>query len=167
MIKAIVYQTKIGHTKRYAELLSAKIDLPCYSLDKASYDLSQGDEIIFMGWIMAGTIKGYKKAANYFTLKAVCAVGGTEDNDQISKDLQKKNNLVNAPLFYLRGGYDLSKIKGPHGAILNQISKSLISAAQKPGAKADIIAAANDLKNNEDFVSIDRLSDVLQWYSNK
>ena len=78
-----------------------------------------------------------------------------------------QNNVVNAPLFYLRGGYDLSKIKGPHGAILKQISKSLISAAENPGAKADIIAAANDLKNNEDFVSIDRLIDVLQWYTNK
>jgi hypothetical protein len=167
IIKAIVYQTNIGHTQRYAELLSAKTDLPNYSLDKVSYSVKKGDEIIFMGWIMAGTIKGYKKAASYYNIRAICAVGGTEDNDQIVDDLKKKHNVVNTPLFYLRGGYDLSKLRGPHGAILKQISKALISAAEKPGAKEDTIAAANDLQNNEDFVCIERLNDVLQWYAKK
>ncbi len=32
MIKAIVYQSKTGHTKEYAESLSKELKIPCYSV---------------------------------------------------------------------------------------------------------------------------------------
>lgn len=62
MIKAIVYMSETGHTKKYAELLGERISLPVYELNTAAKELPRGTEIIYLGWLMAGSIKGYKKA---------------------------------------------------------------------------------------------------------
>jgi hypothetical protein len=74
-MKAIVYTSKTGSTKRYAEMLSAETGLPAYALDGAGKKLAKGSEIIYMGWIMANSVKGYKKAAGRYAVRAVCAVG--------------------------------------------------------------------------------------------
>lgn len=34
-----------------------------------------GSEIIYLGWIMAGGIKGYKEAAKLYKVRAVCGIG--------------------------------------------------------------------------------------------
>ena len=72
MIKAIVYTSNAGHTKQYAQLLGGKISLPAYSVKEAKRALAKGDEIIYLGWLMAGKIKGYKKANRRFSIKALC-----------------------------------------------------------------------------------------------
>jgi hypothetical protein len=74
-MQAIVYTSKTGSTKRYAEMLSAETGLPAYALDAAGKKLPKGSAIIYMGWIMANNVKGYKKAAALYTVRAVCAVG--------------------------------------------------------------------------------------------
>ena len=73
-ISAIVYTTNTGYTKKYAELLSKHTGLPLYSLKDAT-KLSKGEPIIYLGWLMAGVIKGYKRASKSFTVSAVCGVG--------------------------------------------------------------------------------------------
>lgn len=35
MVKAIIYQSKTGHTKEYAEYLSKELSIPCYSVCEA------------------------------------------------------------------------------------------------------------------------------------
>ena len=47
MIKAIVYESKAGHTKRYAEMLSDKINAKVMSLKEAKKVLKRNDEIVF------------------------------------------------------------------------------------------------------------------------
>lgn len=74
MIKAIVYESKAGHTKRYAEMLSDKINAKVMSLKEAKKELKRNDEIVFLGWVCATKIKGLKKAKRY-NIKCVGAVG--------------------------------------------------------------------------------------------
>ena len=58
-------------TARYAELLPCATGLPAYSLAEAKSAVSTGAEVIYLGWIMAGSIKGYAAAARRYRVRAV------------------------------------------------------------------------------------------------
>ena len=54
-MNAIIYTTNTGSTARYAELLPCATGLPAYSLAEAKSAVSTGAEVIYLGWIMAGS----------------------------------------------------------------------------------------------------------------
>ena len=56
-MKAIVYTSQTGHTQRYAQMLAERTGVPAYSLKEAGKSLRRGEEIFYMGWLMAGTVK--------------------------------------------------------------------------------------------------------------
>ena len=60
---AIIYTTNTGSTEQYAKLLAQKTGLPTYSLAEAKKRNFVGAEAIYLGWIMAGSVKGYAEAA--------------------------------------------------------------------------------------------------------
>ena len=62
MIKAILYLSNTGFTEKYARLLKNRLNLPAYSM-KSSIPLPNDSEIIYLGWLKAGFVSGYKKAA--------------------------------------------------------------------------------------------------------
>ena len=66
-----IYTTNTGSTARYAELLPCATGLPAYSLAEAKSAVSTGAEVIYLGWIMAGSIKGYAAAARRYRVRAV------------------------------------------------------------------------------------------------
>ena len=70
-MNAIIYTTNTGSTARYAELLPCATGLPAYSLAEAKSAVSTGAEVIYLGWIMAGSIKGYAAAARRYRVRAV------------------------------------------------------------------------------------------------
>ena len=151
MIKAIVYTSNTGHTKKYAELFAAKTGLACFSLADAKGQLQQGDEVIYFGWIMAGTISGLKKALPVCRVRAAVGVGMTEPTDEYIENVKKVNPLSDIPCFYLRGGYDLSKLRGLNKAIFNM-------------ARASEKKAGHVLPDSEDFVSEENLAALLNWF---
>ena len=57
-MNAIVYTTNTGSAERYARLLAEQTGLPVCSLTEAKKTVSNGAEIIYLGWIMAGSVKG-------------------------------------------------------------------------------------------------------------
>ena len=62
-MNAIVYTTNAGSTARYAKLLAHETGLPAYSLPEAKEAVPAGAKIIYLGWIMAGSVHGYAAAA--------------------------------------------------------------------------------------------------------
>lgn len=62
-MKAIIYTSNTGSTARYAKMLANELNLPVYSVEDAKREVLAGAEIIYLGWIMAGGIKGYSQAA--------------------------------------------------------------------------------------------------------
>ena len=74
-MKAIIYTSNTGSTAEYAQLLGNELNLPVHSLQQAKNKVPAGSEIIYLGWIMAGGIKGYKEAAKLYKVRAVCGVG--------------------------------------------------------------------------------------------
>lgn len=56
-MNAIIYTTNTGSTEHYAKLLAQKTGLPVYSLAEAKKRVFAGAEVIYLGWIMAGSVK--------------------------------------------------------------------------------------------------------------
>ena len=109
---AIVYTSNTGHTRRYSLLLGDQLGLPVYSLDEAKSQLSDGNPVIYLGWITAGSIKGYANVAKRYQVRAVCGVGMGQTGTQT--DSVRKNSAIpaNIPLFTLQGNFNVKKLHG-------------------------------------------------------
>ena len=164
MISAIVYVSSTGHTKEYAELLGERINLPVYELNSAIKELSGESKVIYLGWLMAGNIKGYKKAAKHFAIEAVCGVGMSGDNSQLG-DIKKVNHIPDSmPLFYLQGGFELDKLYGIHKLMMKTMKITVgkgLSDKQNRTPEED--AMLEILLHGGNLVSADNLSELLCW----
>ena len=81
-MKAIIYTSNAGSTVQYAQLLADELHLPVYSAKEAKKKVPAHSEIIYLGWIMAGGIKGYKDMVKKYNVRAVCAVGMSRTGTQ-------------------------------------------------------------------------------------
>ena len=74
-MKAIVYTSQTGFTQRYAQLLAERTGVPAYSMKEAREKLRPKDEIFYMGWLMAGTVKGFQSAIVSYTIRGAAILG--------------------------------------------------------------------------------------------
>ena len=93
-MNAIIYTTNTGSTECYARLLTQKTGLPAYSLAEAKKRVFAGTEIIYLGWIMAGSVKGYAEAAKRYRVRAVCGVGMGQTGTQ-TDSIRKQREVCN------------------------------------------------------------------------
>ena len=106
-MNAIIYTTNTGSTEHYAKLLAQKTGLPVYSLAEAKKRVFAGAEVIYLGWIMAGSVKGYAEAVKLYRIRAVCAVGIGQTGTQ-TESVRKKSAVPAAiPLFTLQGNFNV------------------------------------------------------------
>ena len=87
MVKAIIYQSKTGHTKEYAEYLSKELSIPCYSVCEAKEKINKKEEIINLSWVRATTLVGYKKINKKYQIACLGAVGAYPKNNEYLKQL--------------------------------------------------------------------------------
>lgn len=165
MIHAIVYTSAAGHTKKYAELLGECTGLPVYDLSTAMKEAPNKSEIIYLGWLMSGMVKGYKKASKHFAVKAVCGVGMSGGNSQIA-DIKKANQITDGlPLFYLQGGFEMEKLHGIYKLMMQTMKKTVEKQLE---GKENRLAEEDDMRNlllhGGNKVSADNLSEILSWY---
>ena len=166
-MNAIVYTSNTGFTAQYAKLLGEKLCLPVYALDTAEGELAAGAEIIYLGWLMAGQVKGYKQAAKRYKIAVVCGVGMGASGSQI-EDICKSNAIQeDTPVFTLQGGFDLGKLHGPYRLMMNTMRHTV---GKKLAAKPDKTAEEQDmldlLQNGGSRVNEENLHPVLEWCKN-
>lgn len=156
----IVYSTNAGSTERYAKMLSEKLSCPAVRISEAG-SIDKDEEIIFMSWIMAGTIQDYPKAKELFSnIKAVCAVGmfGTEDR---VAELREKNQ-VSEELFFLQGAFDMKKLTGMYKMMMGMAVK-MIKAKLKESNDPKAKEMAEKFEEGFDFVSEENLQKVIEF----
>lgn len=163
-MNAIVYTSNTGFTAQYAGLLGGKLNLPAYSLDMAKRELAAGAEIIYLGWLMAGQVKGYKQAAKLYKIAAVCGVGMGAGGSQI-KEVRKGNAIPeNIPLFTLQGGFELNKLHGIYKFMMNTMKRTMgKKLAEKQDKTADEQDMLDLLLHGGSRVSEENLCPVLEW----
>lgn len=111
-MNAIIYESQTGSAARYAQLLAEHTGLPAYTRKQAQASLHKGDAVLFIGWIMAGRIKGLAWVRRRYAVQAVCAVGMGKPTEQDTAALCKLNKIADTPLFCLQGGCDTAKLRG-------------------------------------------------------
>lgn len=163
-MNAIVYTSNTGFTAQYAGLLGGKLNLPAYSLDTAKRELAADAEIIYLGWLMAGQVKGYKQAAKRYKIAAVCGVGMGAGGSQI-KEIRKGNAIPeNIPLFTLQGGFELGKLHGIYKFMMSTMKRTVgKKLAAKPDKTADEQDMLDLLLRGGSRVSEENLRPVLEW----
>lgn len=135
----VVYSSKYGYTKRYAQWISQK--LSCSMFDTSSIKasaLKEYDTIIFGGGMYAGKLRGMNFLLGAFegikdknVIVFTCGIADPtikKNEDKIKGDITRCFTPYMAEkikLFHLRGGMDYSKLTPIHKAMMKMLYTSL------------------------------------------
>ncbi len=168
MISGIVYTSNSGYTAQYARLLGEALGLPVTDT-KWGADPHPGREVIYMGWLMAGKVMGYDKAAREFNIRAVCGVGMGPASAAGAEKLRAKLSVpAEVPVFALQGGFDINKLRGPYKWIMQLKCKEI----RKTLGNRDSLSPAQQLTydmatKGASAVKAENLADIIDWYKTK
>lgn len=164
-MKAIIYTTNTGSTAQYAKMLAEQTGLPAFSMEEAKSKVEAESEIIYLGWIMAAKVKGYKAAAKKYKIRAVCAVGMERTGTRTEQIREKTSVPVEIPLFTLQGNFDVKKLRGIYRLMMNLMVKMV---TKKLGAKTDRTQQENEMLeimlHGGEKVCAENLGEVISWY---
>lgn len=160
-MNAIVYTSNAGHSARYAAMLGEMTGLPVFSLKDAIRHLDKGVPVIYVGWLCASMVMGYKKAARRFRVEAVAAVGLCDTGTGL-EGIRKANGLAfDFPVFTLQGGMDKSRLKGVFKSMINVLIKVM---NKKKNPTEDDQRMIWLLENDRDYVSEENTADFMAWF---
>ncbi len=167
----VVYKSKYGYTKRYAEWIAE--ELSCDIKENAAFsDISGYDMIICGGGCYAGTINGSKlitkNLARLSGKKLILfAVGTSSGADKDIIPFWEKNLTVEqrqaVAHFYLRGGFDYSRLGSTDKLLMNML-KSHLKKIKDPDEETRGLLAAYDTP--VDFTDNKRLKELLEYARN-
>lgn len=161
MIKAIVYTSNTGFTKRYAKMFAEKTGLALYNINDAKA-LPKNSEIIYFGWLFASNVKDYKKAAKRYDVKALCGVGLCPTGELL-KEVRAATKLPESiPLFTVQGGMRREELRGINKFMINMLVKMLSS---KKDATEEDKAQLELIQKGGDYVDENNLSAIYDWYN--
>ena len=165
-MNAIIYTTNTVSTARYAELLACATGLPAYSLAEAKSAVSTGAEVIYLGWIMAGSVKGYAAAARRYRVRAVCAVGMGQTGTQTDSVRKKAAIPADVPVFTLQGNFDVKKLHGVYRPMMELMVKTAGKAlVEKSDRTPEVDDMLDMMLHGGERVKAENLRAVLDWYS--
>ena len=158
----IVYTSLTGFTARYAAILAEKTNLPTLSLAEALTRLPKGTPIIYMGWLMAGSVKDCKKAARHFSIWAVVGVGLGDTGAQDTAARKACRLPAEIPVFTVQGGMDHAKLQGGYKVGIDILTKVMAAKKNRTPGEARMVTL---LQKGGDYVSEKELAAVLRWYN--
>lgn len=158
----IVYESKTGFTKKYAQMLASKTGLKAIHLPKLTKE-EQNQKIIFLGWIKAGRIQGLSKIKKE-NLIAVCASGTAQSAEPSEEALKKNNKVEGVPFFYLIGGcLPINELKGTNKFLMRMFVKML---KLKKDKTQSIIEGINRIENGFNGVKEENLTPLINFLNN-
>lgn len=141
----VIYKSKHGHTKKYAEYIAEKLGADLIRSNELSgRDLSLYKTVVFGGPIYAGMINGIKDYQRIFdkypSLKKVLFMVGMTDvndlnywNDTVTNNFRNDKILNTTKFFHLSGGLDVSSL----GFLSRKIISSIIKKAESKENKTE------------------------------
>ncbi len=167
----VVYKSKYGYTKRYAEWIAE--ELGCDIKENAALgDILGYDMIICGGGCYAGTINGSKlitkNLARLSEKKLILfAVGSSSGADKDIVPFWEKNLTAEqrqaVAHFYLRGGFDYGRLGSADKLLMNML-KSHLKKIKDPDEETRGLLAAYDTP--VDFTDNERLTELLKYVKN-
>ena len=168
-MKAIVYTSQTGHTQRYAQMLAERTGVPAYSLKEAGKSLRRGEEIFYMGWLMAGTVKALQSAMDRYTIRGAAIVGvSPQGNGDLWTEARINGGYSDSGgrLFYLQGGYAPEKLGFFYRMMMKPMAGSVVRQVQARGEAAtdQERRMAEIFQHGGDFVREEALDEIVRWF---
>lgn len=130
----VIYKSKYGATKKYAEWISEATGFECVALDKADMkSLSGYDTIVFGGGVYASGIAGInvlrKNIEKIRDKKIICyCCAASPYDEKFFSELVKQNlkdGLEGLPCFYCRGTFDLQGMSFADKTLCKMLRKAV------------------------------------------
>lgn len=139
----VIYKSKTGFTKKYAEIVAKNIDCTMLEFKKATAaTMSKYDTIVFGSRVYAGMIDGWKKAKELFQKSSakklvVFATGATPNvAEEIVAEIWKTNlsaeEMETIPHFYMQSGICYEKMGWADKTIM-KIASMIMSKKKEKG----------------------------------
>lgn len=157
---AIVYTSSTGHTARYAAMLGRAASLPVYTLEEAKTALEEGAPILYMGWLCASHVTGYRAADKRYQVTAVCGVGLCPTGELLKEARKATRIPEGTPLFTLQGGMDKSKMPNLHRKMIDFLTRAMEKKKNPTEGDKAMLAL---LKQGGDYVAENHLITVLDY----
>ena len=164
-MNASIYNTNTGSTERYAKLFAHETGLPVCSFAEAKKAVPIGTEVIYFGWVMAGSVRGFAAAAKRYNVCAVCGVGMGQTGTQTENVRKRSAVPAKIPVFTLQGNFNVKKL---HGIYRPMMELMVRTAGKSLAEKKDRTPEEDDMLdmmfNGEGRVKTENLKAVLDWY---
>ena len=131
MHSIILYGSRYGSTRRYAEALSVQTGISAFSHTNAPSAFADAQTIVYLGALYAGGVLGLAATFRGFTLRPgqrlILATVGLadpaepENQENIRSSLQRQLSpelYRAAQIFHLRGGIDYRRLSLPHRTMM-------------------------------------------------
>lgn len=149
MKTVIIYNSKTGFTKRYAQWIAKATKADCFELSKAKKkNMDIYEAIIFGGWAHAGKISKlnwFKNNLDKWSEKKLivfCVGANPLENPEIEQTLRQnfnKSELKKVKIFYCPGGLNYEKMAIPSKLMMKMFIKMLKGKKDKTASDEEMI----------------------------
>lgn len=172
MSNIIIYGSKYGTTKKYAEELSKRIGIKIIPFEKVK-DINAYDKIVYFGGLYAGGVLGMSKTlkklndiSNKTIIIVTVGLADPTDKENINnirnnmKIQLKKVLFEKAKIFNLRGGIDYSKLNFTHKTMMSLLYKKVKNLPEEKKT-AEVKAMIDTYNKKVDFVDFSCLDNII------
>ncbi|WP_298847051.1 flavodoxin domain-containing protein [Clostridium sp.] len=170
----VIYKSKTGFTKKYAEWIGEALSADIFDVSKVDINIvTDYDTVIYGGSLYAGGIIGVKYITkNLDKIKGkkvvVFATGASPSSDEVIREVKDKNFTLqeqkHLQFFYLRGGFDYSKIN-PFDKALMTLLKWKIKMKKELTPEAKGMLAMYD--KPIDFTLRKNIDEIITYVNSK
>lgn len=166
----IIYGSRYGSTKRYAERLAEKTGIEAVAFKEAK-DISAYDRIIYMGALYAGSVMGLKKTVGRMSPRQeliIVTVGLTAPDDPTNIANIRQSVKAHIPshfydesrIYHLRGAIDSTRLGMKHRVMLSFVH-SRVSKMPETELDAEAKAMLETYGKVVDFVDENTLQPII------
>ena len=164
---AVVYTSKYGTTQQYAQWIAKDVGADLLRQDACKVkDLEKYECLVFGGPIHAGGIlgirflqKNYKKLSDKKIF--VFAVGLNIEDPAVQQECREINfvkTIKDLPCYFLRGGYDPSKVTGMDKRLMGIVKKMIAGKGEMTESERELLDA---IEQGADYTSYSATYDLV------
>ena len=166
---AVIYRSKYGATKQYAEWIAEELnaDLFEYGTVKPS-DFKDYDLIIYGGGLYAGGISGVKLVTKKPNKSLIVFTTGITSAETINNSELINRNIPsdmqsNIKLFYLRGSLECKKLNTTHKIMISMLKKFMLDKKSQSELTADDKAMLESYSHKVDFCDKQNITPLIEY----
>ncbi|HSR04001.1 MAG TPA: flavodoxin domain-containing protein [Proteiniclasticum sp.] len=174
MKAAVLYRSKTGFTKKYAEWIAEDLSVDAHDLDDVRNlsELLQGiDTLVFGGGLYAIGINGLKKLLADESMRDIRNVfifctGLSIDSDEVQREIYENNikdiDKLNIKLYYYRGGFDFKKLNRLDQLLMRILKLKIVLKKKRKALASDEVGMLAVFNRQVDFTDQKLIRKLVQ-----